>query len=304
MYMFGLGYHVTMVDNLSTGLHPSFWAPLHANYRFHQLDVRSLFAENTQWSFDLVFHCAAVVGGRLKIDGDPIAVATDLAIDADFFNWAVRQRKRPSRLVYFSSSAAYPIQLQRKGQHCALSESFIDFKNSKLGIPDKTYGWAKLTGEYLAQHAVKRYELPVVCYRPFSGYGEDQSLDYPFPAIIRRVLNQENPLIVWGSGDQERDFIHIDDVVDCVFATMDKLAPGEALNIGTGVATSFKALAKVAAYIHGPVLEIVNDPTKPEGVFSRVSDAWKMMQWYQPRITLAEGIKRALQALDTERKAS
>jgi len=302
--LFDLEYHVTMVDDLSTGIHPGTWAPLFADYHFMQTDARNFFRENAQWHFDKVFHLAAVVGGRLKIEHDPIAVAADLAIDAEFFQWAVRQRFRPSKLVYFSSSAAYPIKMQRQGQHCPLSESYIDFSGHKLGTPDMTYGWAKLTGEFLAQHAAKKHDLNVVCYRPFSGYGEDQSTDYPFVSIINRVLNRENPLIVWGSGDQQRDFVHIDDCVDAVFATMDKLAPGEALNIGTGIGTTFKELAALTASLAGTVANVVCDKTKPEGVFARVADPYKLNQWFKPKITLAMGVKRALKALDKERKAS
>lgn len=302
--LFDLGYHVTMVDDLSTGKHPMFWAPLFADFHFMQTDARLFFRENAQWRFDEVFHLAAVVGGRLKIDNDPIAVAADLSIDAEMFQWAVRQRNRPEKLVYFSSSAAYPIKLQRQGQHCPLSETFIDFSGSKLGTPDMTYGWAKLTGEFLAQHAAKKHELNVVCYRPFSGYGEDQSTDYPFVSIINRVLNRENPLVVWGSGEQQRDFVHIDDCVDAVFATMHKLQPGEALNIGTGIGTTFKQLASLAARLAGYATNVECDKTKPEGVFARVADPYKLNQWFKPKISLEQGIKRALKVLDKERKAS
>lgn len=289
-----LGYHVTIIDDLSSGTHPEQWIQIDANYTFYASDVRNFFREDSQWNFDIVFHCAAVVGGRLTIDGDPIRVATDLSIDADFFNFLVRQRKRPEKIVYFSSSAAYPIAHQRRGQHSPLTETLINFSASKLGMPDATYGWAKLTGELLAQYAAKKHELNVVCYRPFSGYGEDQSTDYPFVSIINRVLNKENPLVVWGSGDQERDFIHINDCIDGVFATMDKLGPGEAINLGTGVATSFRQLARTASALAGRHTVIENDSSKPEGVFSRVCDPWKLNQWFTPKIDLSTGIKRAL----------
>ena len=76
-------------------------------------------------------------------------------------------------------------------------------------------------------------------YRPFSGYGEDQSFDYPFPSLIRRVLNKEAPITIWGSGDQCRDFIHIDDIVEAVMQTKDVLKPGEVLNLGSGVSDEF-----------------------------------------------------------------
>lgn len=289
-----MGVHVTMIDNLSTGLPPMQWLPVpEPPMTFHEMDVRDYFREAGAYgNFDTVFHCAAVVGGRLKIDGDPIAVAADLAIDAELFQWAVRQRKEP-KIVYFSSSAAYPIAYQREAG-TFLTETMIDFHKSKLGMPDMTYGWAKLTGEFLAQHAAKRYDLDVVCYRPFSGYGSDQDLTYPFPAIIKRVLNGENPITIWGSGKQQRDFIHIEDCVSCVLATMDKLSPGEALNIGTGIPTSFLELAALAVKVCGRSATIKNDPSKPEGVFSRVADPWKMNQWFKPAISLEQGVLRAL----------
>jgi nucleoside-diphosphate-sugar epimerase len=94
----------------------------------------------------------------------------------------------------------------------------IDF-GEILGKPDYTYGWSKLTGEYLGRIAVEKYKLKVAVVRPFSGYGEDQEPVYPFPAIALRVAARRNPVIVWGNGLQSRDFVHIDDAVEaCVRA--------------------------------------------------------------------------------------
>ena len=81
------------------------------------------------------------------------------------------------------------------------------------------------------------------------------------------MLNREDPIIVWGSGDQQRDFIYIEDVVDAVLHTYNKLLPGEALNFGTGVGTSFRELADAAREILDVRSSIGNDASKPEGVF-------------------------------------
>ncbi len=214
--------------------------------------------------FDLIIHCAATVGGRLKIEGDPLAVATNLAVDASLFNWIARGKK-PKRVIYFSSSAVYPIELQERNRHCALSEALVDLNRKRFGLPDQTYGFAKFAGELLAKQAVEKYGVDVVIYRPFSGYGTDQALDYPFPSIIQRVKNRENPIVIWGSGDQERDFIHIDDIVEAVLATYDKLKPGSTLNLGTGIGTSFYSLAREAAGIAGYYPEIVTEKLNRKG---------------------------------------
>jgi nucleoside-diphosphate-sugar epimerase len=289
-------YHVTVVDDLSSGLPPECWpahlrVPDHLRHKFTflELDFRD-YARSTDSSFDLVLHLAAVVGGRMTIEGDPLRVATDLAIDATFFNWIVRLRPLPRQVFYFSSSAAYPISSQMPGHHQPLSEDMIGFEET-LGVPDMTYGWSKLTGEFLARHAAKNHGLNVVIYRPFSGYGEDQDFSYPFPSIIRRAARGESPIVVWGSGKQLRDFIYIEDVVEATFASSPYLQPGDALNLGSGKGTSFHELAQSACQVMGLRREIVNDATKPEGVFARVANCDRLFQYYHPSISLTKGIQ-------------
>ena len=288
-------YEVTIVDDLSSGLPiekwPRFLKPeSNAKLRVHYVDFRD-YAKESAADFDLVVHLAAVVGGRLVIDGDPLRVATDLAIDATLFNWLTRCRTK-AKVLYFSSSAAYPICEQTESRNHALAEDLIDF-DKPMGVPDMTYGWAKLTGEFLARHATASYGLDVVIYRPFSGYGEDQDFAYPFPSIIRRVGRHESPITVWGSGRQLRDFIHIDDIVEAVFASAWHIQPGDALNLGSGVGTCFADLTRVASRVIGHDAEIVNDATKPEGVFARVGDCKRMFQYHRPIVSLDAGIARA-----------
>lgn len=292
-YFLDRGDSVTLVDDLSSGIHPSAWMfkPGRAPTFYHQ-DVRHWFRYHSASRYDLILHLAAVVGGRLTIEGEPLRVATDLAIDSDFFNWLLRTGCR-GKVVYFSSSAVYPVELQTRQTHCNQVEDFVRF-DRKIGMPDLTYGWAKLTGEYLAQTAV-RQGLDVAIYRPFSGYGEDQSLDYPFPSIIKRVVEQQRPIVVWGSGHQARDFIHIDDVVDAVLTTL-QIDPGTTLNLGSGIGTSFFQLVEQACVLAGVSPEAVNLKDKPEGVFYRVADTWRLSKHWRPKISLEEGIKRALDA--------
>jgi nucleoside-diphosphate-sugar epimerase len=252
------------------------------------LDVRKFFAFANHTQFDLVIHLAAVVGGRAKIEGSPLSVAVDLSIDAEMWQWAIRTKQK--RVVYFSSSAAYPVSLQRKDSHRKLKESDIDLSN--IQNPDLTYGWSKLTGEYLAQFA-KAEGVKVHIFRPFSGYGEDQALDYPFPSFIKRGLDRDNPFVIWGDGTQTRDFVHISDVVGCVEAAI-SMEYDQPLNIGTGHPTSFMELAEMVSKHAGyfPKYQLLKD--KPEGVNWRVADISAMSAVYKPKVDLDEGISRAL----------
>jgi len=311
---------ILLIDDLSVGTHPDTWAPWKCNgtdrgitvygdgrVLFLHADLRDVLRELNkdpghlvkQYGLDVVrfkdiFHFAAIVGGRSKIDGDPMLVAQDLSIDAEIFLYVCRNK--PDRFLYPSSSAAYPIDLQTESNTLQLKESDIDFK--KMGEPDMTYGWSKLTGEFLAKIAASHYGVHVTCIRPFSGYGEDQDLSYPVPAIAARAAKKENPFEVWGTGKQGRDFVHIDDVLDLTLLAMDKISDGTAINIGMGRLTSFLELIEVFTSFAGykPTIKPLLD--KPVGVHSRYCD----MTWveenlgWKAKISIEEGMRRVYEA--------
>lgn len=269
---------------------------------FLKADVIPLFhaevsgASNILPDFGDVFHLASIVGGRALIDGDPLLVATDLGIDAAFFLWVSRNPKKVERVLYASSSAAYPTHLQGVGSAIALSEDMINFASGKLGQPDMTYGWSKLTGEYLSRLAHEKYGVHIACVRPFSGYGEDQDLTYPTPSIALRVARGDDPVDVWGTGEQARDFVHINDCVDACFAIIDKVNDGSGVNIGTGVATPFNELIRKMLAIEGRNAKIRPLSDKPVGVASRYADTTRLNSeiGWQPQMTLEEGLKKVL----------
>lgn len=260
-----------------------------AGARLVQGDVRHFFARTGHQHYDLVVHCAAVVGGRTFIDGQPLRLAAeDLSIDAELFRWALVDR--PGRIVYFSSSAAYPVALQG---HAGWRLAEADIDPRLPGEADATYGLVKLVGERLAAEA-NAAGIPTYVFRPFSGYGSDQATDYPFAAFIDRAARGADPFEVWGDGTQVRDFIHIDDVVAAVLTALDVDERGP-LNLGTGRATSFLRLASlVIAAVPGyaPGVKVV--PGAPTGVAYRVADTTRMQALYRPRTTLEEGIRLAL----------
>ena len=257
-------------------------------------------------AYDLVVHCAALVGGRKVIEGQQATLAArDLALDAALFEWAMRAR--PGRIVYFSSSAAYPVHLQTRGAveqirsvhgDDRLAEDDIDLTHRGLiGVPDASYGWVKLTGERLATWATTEADLAVHVFRPFSGYGTDQDPAYPFPAYINRAARMEAPFDVWGDGDQCRDFIHVDDVVGAVLAAVELDVRGP-VNLGTGRATSFNELAGLVMDAAGYSTAIRHLPGEPVGAFYRVADPARLLEFYVPRVSLEEGIERALREAD------
>ena len=304
--LISMNYHVTIIDNYYPG---SGFLPLDRwpdnlkvleksnSFTFFNEDCRNFFKENFDF-YDDVFHLAAVVGGRMVIEKEPLAVGTDLAIDAEFFYWLSKLPTRPRKVHYFSSSAAYPIIHQGLTDHRILDETDIDFNEGSIGRPDLTYGWSKLTGEYLARIYYSIYQSPIICYRPFSGYGEDQDLTYPFPSIVKRCIEtpETDPVIVWGSGKQSRDFVYIEDCIDVICNYSQKIVDASAINISTGISTNFNELARMVLTILGKNNVITNSSDKPEGVFYRVgSTEMQHSLGFTNRVALVDGIKIAIE---------
>jgi nucleoside-diphosphate-sugar epimerase len=261
------------------------------------VDCRAFFkVVDTQ--YDLVIHLAAIVGGRESIEGRPMAVADNLSIDSEFFQWCLKTQ--PHKVVYFSSSAAYAVHLQTDrhkkfikntyGREMKLKESMIDFRES-VGVPDMTYGWSKLTGEYLSQFVEN-----VHIFRPFSGYAWDQDSTYPFPMYVTRALHKKQEFEVWGPGTQTRDFIHMTDVVNAVMVAVEENVQGPT-NLGWGRSTSFLELAQMSMDAVGYQQKIVTRPDKPVGCMHRVSDNTKLLSFYTPKITLEQGIAEAVNVI-------
>ena len=250
-------------------------------------DARDFF-KTDDTKFDLVIHLAAIVGGRQTIENAPISVAVDLSIDAEFFSWCLKTN--PNHVVYFSSSAAYPIKYQYSNSGIQLIENMIDL--DKIESPDLTYGWAKLTGEYLAKF-VAEAGVNVTIFRPFSGYGTDQDLSYPFPSFIHRGMKKQNPFQIWGDGTQVRDFIHIRDIINAVDVCVNNKIYGT-YNLGTGIGISFNDLQAIICDIMKYKPKVEHIKTAPTGVMYRVCNPSLMKTFYNPTIPLEMGIEMAL----------
>ena len=300
------------------GIHPNKWLPtflklssskenkkiwknknLKTQFIFYHQNILHYFLNKVEkLKFDIVIHLAAVVGGRAMIEENLLRVGIDIAIDSLFFDWLVTLHYKPKKVVYASSSSIYPIHLQTRKIRKALKEKDVDFAKDFIGKPDLTYGWSKLTGEYLARIAWDKYKQNIIIMRPFSGYGEDQDLSYPVPSLMSQVAHKKNPVKVWGTGNQGRDFIHISDCVRAYELLLkqetDKLIVS---NLGSGKLTTFNELIHLAVKTGGYKPKIKPLIDKPVGVQYRYADMKRSslykLGWRQ-LITLREGLTRVI----------
>src|SRR5262245_26441665 len=156
--------------------------------------------------YDLVIHAAARGPNRRAIDTQPSNFAYNTLLDATMFEWFMRTDQR--HLVYISSCAVYTPNIGM------MSEDGDTFS------PFDTYGQTKAHGERLAAAAIDAGQN-VTVVRPFSGYGEDQSVDFPFRAFVERAKRKEDPFTIWGNAQQVRDWIHVDDIVNGTLALVE-----------------------------------------------------------------------------------
>jgi len=141
------------------------------------------------------------------------------------------------------------------------------------------------------------YGLPVVCIRPFNIYSPRQNPESPYSGVItkfiERVRNNQNP-VIFGDGNQTRDFVYIEDVVEAVFNAMEnRNAIGEVFNIGTGEPTRIKDLANT-------LIRISNKKLKPQFAspqkgdiresYADITKARKILG-YKPKYLLEQGLK-------------
>lgn len=245
------------------------------------------FFRHDRTHFDLVLHCAAAIPDLVERERDSMPVASNIALDSLYLQWALRTR--PKKAVYFSSAAAYPIDLNLRGH--ALHEDDIDLDD--LRQPDGMYGFAKLCGEVQVREA-QRQGLDVLVVRPQTGYGLAQTPHYPLPAMVQRALNREDPFVIWGSGEQIRDPIYVDDIVEAIMAMLDADVQGP-VNIGGGEPWSMTEMARLVCEAAGYTPELEFQLDKPEGSPARYAETTLMHNFYVPRITLKDGVRRMLQ---------
>ncbi len=252
-------------------------------------DVRDFVCQRV-CDYDVIYHFAAIVGGRAMIENDFLAMMGNVDVDTKLFRWMAGKCKK---IIYPSSSAVYPVGFQGQ-DFVRLREEMIDFSTSTIGVSDHLYGWSKLSAERMLWEIQQSFSTDIVIFRPFSGYGPTQSVDYPFPNLVNLVKKNPREVQVWGSGKQIRDFIHIDDVLYSFEKSLGLTEHYCTINLGTGIGTSFLDLIRLISKTLYDVDEvnILSQPNRPIGVLSRVADITNQKSFKMDHsISLIQGIE-------------
>jgi len=195
--------------------------------------------------------------------------------------------------MYVGTACSFPLTRQN-------SLDIIPLREEELypAMPESAYGWSKLMGQLEAEYLEKESGIPTCTlmfhnvYGSPCDYGERSQV---IPALIRKAINYPNePFHVWGSGEQGRAFIHVNDIVEAIMLSLEKGWGHGHIQIGPSVCTSIKEIAESVVRISGKNIEIIYDTTRPEGDKARSADYSKakaILGW-EPKVTLEEGLKQ------------
>ncbi len=272
---------VTVLDNFSNSLNN---LELPDNIEIIRGDVRNRREVNELVSkVDTIIHAAAQISVKRSLQ-DPVYDAEN-NINGTLNLLDTARKSDIERFIYISSAAVYG------------KPEILPINEEHPTNPLSPYGLSKLAGEKYAMLYYKLYGLPVVCLRPFNIFSPRQNPDSPYSGVItkfiERVRNNQNP-VIFGDGDQIRDFVYIEDVVEAIFHMMEtQKAIGEVFNIGTGIPTRIRELASI-------IIKISNKKLEPEFAPALIGDIWKSygditkakrMLGYKPKYLLEQGLK-------------
>jgi UDP-glucose 4-epimerase len=285
------GARVRVVDNLSSGKLENIQARIEAGeINFMRRDLlEPAAADEAAKDMDIVFHLAADHGGRGYVDLHQAACATNLALDGTLFHAC--HRAGVEKVVFASSGCVYPNFLQTD------PKEILYLAEDKVGPPydaDNLYGWAKLMSEMTLKAYYQDWGMKSASLRYFTVYGERGHENHAVIAMIARAFIGQDPYVVWGNGEQIRNWTHVSDIVSGTIRAAEVIDDGTAVNLGTMERTRvIDAVHESLRYAgHNPRIEF--HPEMPTGPLNRVADnslARKLLGW-QPRIKFMDGLRK------------
>ena len=196
------------------------------------------------------------------------------------------------KFIFLGSSCIYP-----KFAPQPLKEEYL--LTDSLEPTNEWYAIAKISGVKLIEALRKEYCRDYVSLMPTNLYGPNDNFDlessHVLPAMIRKFheakINNNEAVILWGSGTPMREFLHVDDLAQAVIFAIENRLPEHLYNVGTGADVTIKELAETVQSITGHQGDIIWDSEKPDGTPRKLMDSSKTRKLgWSPDYNLKEGI--------------
>lgn len=244
---------------------------------------------------DYVFLCAAHTSGAAAIRTTPLIHITPNVLINTLMLEAAYQA-RVAKFCFISSGVVYP----STGARPVSEPEAFDGDPADVYFPS---GWMKRYAEVLCRTYSEKIAEPMstVAIRASNAYGPYDKFDFAVShvtaALIRRVAERQRPLEVWGTGEDIRDLIYIDDLIDGVLAAFATPAPHLAINICSGKGYSVRQILQTLLGVDDfKDAEVRFDPSRPSTIPVRLMDdrLAKERLGFEARISLEEGLRRTL----------
>jgi len=269
---------VTVLDNYSSGYRNNL-TPF-SSLRIIDGDVRN--KDDVEFAMEgaeIVFHLAASVGNKRSIDNPMLDAETNVIGTLQILEAA---RRMGVDKIVVSSSAGIFGELKT-----------IPIKEDHSIEPDSPYGCTKLCEEKLSLSYAKLYDMEVICLRYFNVYGPNQRYDAYGNVIPIFAFNaqQNRPILIYGDGEQTRDFVYVDDVVQANIKAAEVKGINGAFNIASGSRITINRLAEIISSNYDGV-KIIHTDKRLGDVRHSLADISLAKEKinYSPKIDLEWGI--------------
>lgn len=293
------GYELMLVDNLQRGTVDATFAQVLEDERvtWKTLDLtdQRAYAELGN-GYDHVYHLAAVNGTKLfyEIPHEVLRINTlSLIYMLEWF----KDHNKEGKFCFTSSNEAYASALDAFGQLPIPTPEDVPLVIDDPYNARWSYAGSKLIGELFVIHYAQQYGLRAVVVRPHNFYGPRSGYDHVIPEMIRRILDREDPFVIYGA-DQTRTFCHLADATEAMRLLMESTKtdslPIETVHIGASDEITMQALAERLFAIGEWTPGSVDSKPAPEGsVKRRLADISKIRELigWEPKISLEEGLR-------------
>lgn len=280
------GYRVTIVDDLSAGRKESLEG-LIDKIQFVPGSITDLqLLQKLFQGIDYVFHLAAIPNVPRSLES-PLA-CHEVNVTGTLNVLLAARDNRIKKVIYASSSSVYG------------DTPTLPIKEDAVPMPQSPYAVTKLCGEYYCQVFDQVYGLPTVCLRYFNVYGPGQDPDSKYAAVIPKFIRgalDSNPPVIFGDGEQTRDFTYVGDAVRATILTAETEARG-VYNVGSGKRVTINELAKLVLSLVGRQLAPVYQEPRPGDIAHSLADVSKISALgYNPGYSLKDGLEETISHL-------
>jgi len=301
-------YDVYVIDNLwrgkieylndENGIPTINLATNFFNYNLIEPDI----ADDIIAKVDYVIHLADIVAGIDYVFNNQGQLFRDnILINSNIVRSTRKHKDNIKGFIYVGTACSFPLTRQN-------SLDVVPLKEEELypALPESAYGWSKLMGQYETELMEKETGIPTCSLMFHNVYGSPCDFgerSQVIPALIRKAINYPvEPFHVWGSGEQGRAFIHVDDIVNGIILALDKGWGCSPIQLGPSVCTSIKEIAETIIEISGKNITPFYDKSKPEGDKARSADyskAKEVLGW-EPTVNLIDGLKKQYKWIETQ----